>query len=103
MKCPKCSAPITAKPDAQGYLICAGCDARLRQLRNCPPGSNPRFRAIVAGEVVDRCPMLLVTPLSIALLRRHARLRFGLALRADEPELVARAMEVVEGMQNAEL
>jgi CheY-like chemotaxis protein len=30
MKCPKCSAPITAKPDAQGYLICAGCGARLR-------------------------------------------------------------------------
>lgn len=47
--------------------------------------------------------MLLVTPLSLALLRRHARLRFGLALRPDEPELVARAMEVVEGMPNGEL
>lgn len=30
MKCPKCSAPITATPDAQGYLICSGCGARLR-------------------------------------------------------------------------
>lgn len=30
MKCPKCSAPITATPDAQGYLICSGCGVRLR-------------------------------------------------------------------------
>ncbi|MCC6156886.1 MAG: hypothetical protein IT350_02460 [Deltaproteobacteria bacterium] len=52
---------------------------------------------------MDRCPMLLVTPLSLALLRRHARLRFGLALRADEPELVAQAMEEAAGMENEEL
>jgi CheY-like chemotaxis protein/DNA-directed RNA polymerase subunit RPC12/RpoP len=29
MKCPRCQAPITAAPDAGGFLICLGCGARL--------------------------------------------------------------------------
>ncbi len=33
MKCPRCSASITQAPDASGYLVCAGCGARLRTAR----------------------------------------------------------------------
>jgi CheY-like chemotaxis protein len=48
MKCPKCSAPITAKPDAQGYLICAGCGARLR--------SRAAAQAATAGAAPPAAP-----------------------------------------------
>ncbi|MCM2257178.1 MAG: response regulator [Vicinamibacteria bacterium] len=41
MKCPKCSAPITATPDAQGYLICSGCGARLRSKASMQAAAAP--------------------------------------------------------------
>ena len=35
MKCPRCQSSITATPDAEGFLICPGCGARLRS-RSAP-------------------------------------------------------------------
>src|SRR6188474_3232272 len=35
MKCPRCQSSITASPDAEGFLICPGCGARLRS-RSAP-------------------------------------------------------------------
>ncbi|HET6900618.1 MAG TPA: response regulator [Vicinamibacteria bacterium] len=35
MKCPRCQSSITASPDAEGFLTCPGCSARLRS-RSAP-------------------------------------------------------------------
>lgn len=35
MKCPRCQSSITATPDADGFMTCPGCSARLRS-RNAP-------------------------------------------------------------------
>jgi len=35
MKCPRCQSSITARPDAEGFLTCPGCGARLRS-RSAP-------------------------------------------------------------------
>src|SRR5688572_7538816 len=37
MKCPRCSAGITAAPDPGGVVTCAGCGARLRSARAAVP------------------------------------------------------------------
>jgi len=31
MKCPRCSAAVTAEPDAAGFIVCPGCGTRLKR------------------------------------------------------------------------
>jgi CheY-like chemotaxis protein len=50
-KCPKCGAPITAIPDALGFVACPKCNVRLRVAVAPAPPPAPNDLAALLGEV----------------------------------------------------
>ncbi|MBZ0273132.1 hypothetical protein K8I61_13930 [bacterium] len=73
----------------------------MRRLRNCDGVSNPAYRVVAGGEVLTRCPVACVSPLSNAILRTHRRAAiFGAASLGEigaMPELLAQGLEALAG------
>ena len=50
-KCPRCGSPVSSTPDAEGVVVCASCNARLRPQAAAPSPASPAQLEALATEV----------------------------------------------------